>query len=408
MAAFEYVALDARGKERKGVIEGDTPRSVRQALREQSLTPMSVASIASDAAVASKSKSKQRVSGRRGFKRGELALVTRQLATLVQAGLPLEEALQAIGDQSEQARTQGITLGVRARVREGYSLAGSLAEFPQAFPAMFRATIDAGEQSGKLDGVLDRLADYTESRQNLSQKAQTALIYPALLVLISIAVVGFMLSFVVPKIVSVFASSGAELPTLTRILISASEFVQNWWWLLIGIAITLGIGLRWLLNRPGPRSTWHATLLKLPIIGRLTRGLNTARFMRTLSILASSGVPVLESLRIAGEVISNMPMRAAVDAAAVKIREGAPISRSLKDQGVFPPMTIHLISSGEASGELDNMLERAAVNQERETEAMIDGLMSIVEPAVIVIMGVVVLLIVLAILLPIFNMNQLL
>ncbi|MEL6871093.1 MAG: type II secretion system F family protein, partial [Pseudomonadota bacterium] len=213
---------------------------------------------------------------------------------------------------------------------------------------------------------------------------------------------------VVPKIVSVFDSSEAQLPLLTTILISASEFLQQWWWLLLALAIAAVFGIRYLLGQPGPRAWWHATLLKMPIVGRLTRGLNTARFMRTLSILASSGVPVLESLKIAGEVIESVPMRNAVDAAAVKIREGAPISRSLKDQRVFPPMTIHLLSSGEASGELDDMLERAAVNQERETESLITGLMSIVEPAIIVFMGLIVLLIVLAILLPIFNMNQLL
>ncbi|MEM9173277.1 MAG: type II secretion system inner membrane protein GspF [Pseudomonadota bacterium] len=405
MAAFEYIALDTSGKQRKGVIEGDTPKSVRQSLREQSLTPMSVSAIATRGGDAKAAKPGRTV--RRGLSSAELALVTRQLATLVQAGLPLEEALRAIGDQAENARTQSVVMGVRARVREGYSLSGSMAEFPQAFPAMFRATVDAGEQSGKLDGVLERLADYTENRQNLSQKARTAMIYPALLVLVSLGIVAFMLAYVVPKIVSVFISTGAELPALTSVLLAISEFVQSWWWALLLVIAGIIIGLRFVLSKPGPKASWHATLLKLPLVGRLTRGLNTARFMRTLSILASSGVPVLDSLRIAGEVVQNVPMRKAVDAAAVKIREGAPISRSLKDQGVFPPMTIHLLSSGEASGELDQMLERAAVNQERETDGLITGLMSIVEPLIIVIMGFLILLIVLAILLPIFNMNQL-
>ncbi len=405
MAAFEYVALDTRGKQKKGVLEGDTARQVRQSLREQSLTPMSVEQIATRGKTTGTATT---LGIRRSLSSSELSLVTRQLATLVQAGLPLEEALQAIGDQSEQPRTQSIVLGVRARVREGYSLAGSLAEFPGAFPSMFRATIDAGEQSGKLDGVLERLADYTENRQNLSQKARSALIYPILLVIMSIIVVAFMLSYVVPKVVSVFTSTGTELPLLTRILISASEFVQSYWWLLILGAVAVVMLIRYILSRPGPKARWHATLLRLPLVGRLTRGLNTARFMRTLSILASSGVPVLDSLRIAGEVIDNIPMRRAVDEAAIRIREGAPISRSLKEQKVFPPMTIHLISSGESSGQLDDMLERAAVNQEREMDGLISGLMSIIEPLVIVFMGGIVLTIVLAILLPIFNMNQLL
>lgn len=406
MAAFEYVALDQRGKNKKGVLEGDTPRSVRQALREQSLTPVSVTQIESK--TARKHAGSQSLGVRRSLSGAELSLVTRQLATLVQAGLPLEEALQAIGEQSEKPKTKSIILGVRAKVREGYSLAKSLGDFPQAFPAMFRATIDAGEQSGKLDGVLERLADYTENRQNLSQKAASALIYPIVLVVLSLCVVAFMLAYVVPKVVSVFTSTGAELPVLTRWMIATSEFVQSWWWLLIIACIAIVVGIRYILSRPGPKKSWHQVILKMPIFGRLTRGLNTARFMRTLSILASSGVPVLDSLKIAGEVVSSIPMREGVDIAATKIREGAPISRSFKEQAVFPPMTIHLISSGEASGELDNMLERAAVNQEREMEGLIDGLMSIVEPLVIVFMGGVVLLIVLAILLPIFNMNDIL
>ncbi|MFK8054051.1 MAG: type II secretion system inner membrane protein GspF, partial [Woeseiaceae bacterium] len=403
MAAFEYIALDTRGKQKKGVLEGDTPRSVRQTLREQSLTPMSVTQVQSKSL---DTNNKQRAfTVRRSLSSAELALVTRQLATLVQAGLPLEEALQAIGEQSEQPRTKSIVLGVRAKVREGYSLASSLAEFPQAFPAMFRATIDAGEQSGKLDGVLDRLADYTENRQNLSQKAKSALIYPTMLIILSLCVVAFMLSYVVPKIVSVVSSAGGELPALTKALIASSEFIRSWWWLLIIGAVALFLGIRWLLSKPGPKKSWHQTILQMPVFGRLARGLNTARFMRTLSILASSGVPVLDSLKIAGEVVGNVPMREGIDIAANKIREGAPISRSFKEQQVFPPMTIHLISSGEASGELDNMLERAAVNQEREMNGLIDGLMSIVEPLIIVFMGVVVLVIVMAILLPIFNMN---
>ena len=248
----------------------------------------------------------------------------------------------------------------------------------------------------------------TSCTRPASQKARSALIYPILLVIMSIVVVAFMLAYVVPKVVSVFTSTGAELPWLTRALIAASEFVQSYWWLLLVGAIALIAGVRYVLSRPGPKARWHAVQLNLPLFGRLTRGLNTARFMRTLSILASSGVPVLDSLRIAGEVISNVPMRRAVDEAAIRIREGAPISRSLKEQGVFPPMTIHLISSGEASGKLDDMLERAAVNQEREMDGLIAGLMSIVEPLVIVFMGLIVLTIVLAILLPIFNMNQLL
>ncbi|MEN7341943.1 MAG: type II secretion system inner membrane protein GspF [Pseudomonadota bacterium] len=402
MAAFEYVALDARGKQKKGVLEGDTAKSVRQSLREQALTPMSVVAVESQRAGGT---GKRQRSIRGGLSGSELALITRQLATLVQAGLPLEEALRAIGEQSERPKTKSIVLGARAKVREGYSLAKSLGEFPQAFPAMLRATVDAGEQSGKLDGVLERLADYTENRQNLSQKARGALIYPILLVLLSIGVVIFMLANVVPKIVSVYASTDAALPGLTQVMLNISEFIQQWWWALVGGVVFTVFGVSKLLQQPGPKKRWHEMQLRIPVVGPLIRGLNTARFMRTLSILASSGVPVLDSLRIAGEVIMNVPMREGVDVAANQIREGASIARSFQEQKVFPPMTIHLISSGEASGELDNMLERAAVNQERETESLINGLMAIVEPVIIIFMGGLVLLIVMAILLPIFNLN---
>ncbi|WP_405220220.1 type II secretion system inner membrane protein GspF [Lentisalinibacter sediminis] len=402
MGAFEYVALDSAGKEKKGVLEGDTARQVRQLLRERALVPLEVSE------VAEKESARQFSVGlRRGFSATELALVTRQLATLVNSGMPLEETLQAVAQQTEKPRTQSILLGVRARVMEGHTLADGLEEFPQAFPEIYRATVSAGEQSGHLDAVLERLADYTETRQALRQRITNALVYPIVLVLMSLGIIAFMLSYVVPQVVGVFETTGAELPILTRLLIGISDFLREWWWLLIAGIAAVAFGVWRLLKIEGPRRRYHRLLLRLPLIGRITRGVNTARFTRTLSILAGSGVPVLEALKISAEVIMNVPMREAVQEASLRVREGGAISRSLSASRLFPPMTIHLISSGESSGQLEQMLGRAADNQEREMDGLITTMMGIMEPLLIVFMGGVVLTIVLAILLPIFQINNL-
>ncbi len=402
MGAFEYTAVDPTGRETRGLIEGDTPRQVRQLLRDRRLLPLTVSEVAEK-----ESTRQQSFTWRRSMSAADLSLVTRQIATLVQSALPLEEALLAVSDQTETPRVKSILLGVRSKVMEGHTLADGLGDFPKAFPELYRATIAAGEQSGHLDAILERLADYTESRQELHQKIQNAMIYPVVLTTLALLIVGGMLIYVVPKVVSVFANTGRELPVLTRVLIALSDYLRDY-----GIFMAIGIGiLAWLVRRllkqPGPRLAWHRTLLRLPILGRLTRGFNTARFTRTLSILTGSGVPVLEALRISAEVVTNMPMQAAVQEAAARIREGAPIGKSLAASGHFPPICIHLISSGEASGQLETLLARAAANQERETDGLIAALMGLMEPALIVTMGIVVLMIVLAILLPIFQLNQL-
>ncbi|HUO82421.1 MAG TPA: type II secretion system inner membrane protein GspF [Gammaproteobacteria bacterium] len=403
MGAFEYTAIDAGGKERKGVLEGDTARQVRQALRDRALLPLQVTEVAQREA----KRQRRGLSLRRGIAAMDLALVTRQLATLVQSGLPLEEALLAIGEQNEKPRLKSILLGVRSRVMEGHSLADGLADFPQAFPEIFRATVAAGEQSGHLDAVLERLADYTEGRQVLRQKVANALVYPIILTLLALLIVSGLLVYVVPKVVGVFENTGAELPLLTQALIATSDFLRgNGIYLLILIAAGAFVARR-VLRREDARRRWHRFLLRVPLVGRLTRGVNTARFTRTFSILAGSGVPVLESLRIAGAVVTNLPMRDAVSEAALRVREGAPIGKSMAASKVFPPMTIHLISSGEASGQLETMLGRAATNQEREMDGLIAALLAIMEPALIITMGVVVLIIVIAILLPIFELNEL-
>lgn len=403
MGAFAYVAVDGSGRERKGVLEGDTARQVRQLLRDQSLLPVSVSEVATE-------ERRQRGTAytfRRGLSATDLSLITRQLATLVHSGLPLDEALQAVSEQTEKPRVKSILLGVRAKVLEGHSLADGLGDFPAVFPDLYRATVAAGEQSGHLDTVLERLSDYTESREQLRSRTLTAMLYPVMLFVVCAAIVFLLLAFVVPKIVKQFENSKAALPILTQGLIAISDFARNWGWLVILFA-GLGIWLftRWLRD-PAARRRYHAVLLRLPLIGKVVRGNNTARFARTLSTLTSSAVPVLEALRISGEVVTNLPMRDAVQEAAARVREGASIARSLGASRMFPPMMIHLIASGETSGDLETMLDRAATNQEREMDAILSTVVGLLGPLMILVMGGFVLLIVLAMLLPIFQLNEL-
>jgi len=402
MGAFEFVALDKQGKESRGLLEGDTAKHVRQILRERQLLPVKVTEVTRKESVR-----RDRFTLRRGLSASDLALMTRQLATLSQSGLPLEEALLAVSQQSENPRAQSILLGVRSRVMEGHSLADGLAEFPQAFPELYRATVSAGEQSGHLDAVLERLAEFTESRQILQQQVRNALIYPIALVVTATGIISFMLAYVVPKIINIFENYDQQLPVLTRIMIGTSDIIRGYWFVIIAALLVLIFGIRQLLKREGPRRRFHHLLLHLPIVARLTRGINTARFTQTLSILAGSGVPILESLRIAAQVVVNIPMREAVEEAALRIREGGMISRSLATSKLFPPMTTHLISSGEASGRLEEMLSRAAINQEREVDGLISTMLGIMQPLLVIVMAIIVLLIVLAILLPIFEINNL-
>jgi general secretion pathway protein F len=402
MGAFEYTAVDDGGRQRRGVLDGDTARQVRQTLRDRGLIPLSVAEV-----VEKQAGGRPSFSFRRGISPMDLALVTRQLATLVRSSMPLEESLLAVSQQSDKPRLKSILLGVRSRVMEGHSLAEGLADFPQAFPELFRATVAAGEQSGHLDTILERLADYAETRQQLRQRVMHALIYPTILTVLALLIVSGLLVYVVPQVVGVFENTGQQLPGLTAGLIAMSDFLRENGVILLVVFIALAFGVRRILKQPGPRRRYHRFLLRLPVIGRLTQGINTARFTRTLSILAGSGVPVLEALRISGEVVNNIPMREAVDETSLRVREGAPIGASLASSRLFPPMTLHLISSGEASGELETMLERAAVNQEREVDGLIATMLSILEPVLILAMGAIVLVIVLAILMPIFELNQL-
>jgi len=298
-------------------------------------------------------------------------------------------------------------MAVRSRVMEGHSLASALDEHPAVFPELYRATTAAGEQSGHLDVVLERLADYTEARLQTRQKMMLALLYPLILTSLAVLVVIGLLTYVVPQVVQVFDSLGQDLPLLTRMLLAVSGFFREYGLIVLGIVIVLAVVYILLLRRPGFRRAVHRVQLRLPLVGRLTRGLNTSRYSRTLSILLASSVPVLEALRISGQVISKVPMREAVERTAVKVREGAELHVSLGESGYFSPMTVQLIASGEASGNLEQMLERAAIQQERETDTVVQAMLGLFEPLLILSMGLMVLLIVLAILLPIFDLNQL-
>jgi general secretion pathway protein F len=403
MSGFEYSALEATGRETRGVIEADTERHARSLLRERGLAPLTVESIR---AATVQSGRRERFS-RPGLSRKNLALVTRQFATLVRAGLTIEESLNVLIEQTESAGARTLFAAVRARVLEGQSLSHSLAEFPNAFPQIYRAMIEAGEQSGRLGDVLERLADYTENREALRDQVIVAFIYPVLLTVVAFLVIAFLVTYVVPQVTRVFVNLGQTLPLATRALIAISDFARasGAFWL-AGLVLAFVAG-RMLLRDESRRRRWHGALLRLPLAGRLIRGVNAARFADTLGILTSSGVPLLASLQSAAGVLTNLPMRAAVDEAVRRVREGGALAPALGAAKLFPPIVIHLIASGEATGRLDTMLARAAEAQSRELVNWTRGLTALLGPLLIVAMGGIVLFLVVAILLPIFEMNQL-
>lgn len=403
MPAFDYVALDARGKQKKGVLEGDSPRQVRQQLKEQGLVPLSVEMNSQRA----KEQTGKVSIGRVSISASDLALITRQMATLLAAGLPLEEALRAVSRQQEKPKVKSMMLAIRSKVVEGHSLASSLQEFPQSFPELYRATVAAGEHSGHLDLVLEQLADYTESRYRTRKKVQGAMIYPIVLTLFAVIIVMGMLTFVVPKIVAVFESSKHELPAITRFLIATSDFLQTWWWLLALLVAAAVTAFRRALKNEDFRHGFHAWMLRAPLLGRINRGLDASRVASTLAILSRSGVPLVDAMRIAGQVASNVCIRESVLEGAVKLKEGSSLFTALDASGYFPPMMMQMIASGENSGELDSMLARAATNQERELEDLIDTIVALFEPLMLVVMGGVVMMIVLSIMMPILSMNSL-
>lgn len=404
MPAYTYRAITAQGDEKQGILEADTERQLRQQLRQQGLLPLQLALVTEKAAV---NKILALPTRRQRLPINDLALLTRQLATLLAAGLPIAEALLAIAEQADKAKVKHLIMAVRGKVLEGHSLAAAMANFPSAFSNLYRATVAAGEQTGKLDAVLERLADYNEQQQIIQQKIQHALLYPSLMLVVALAIVSFLLMSVVPKIVGIFSNSGQALPILTQLLLNISGFVQQAGIYLIFILAGAIIYWRYLLRtRETLRYRAHLFLLRLPLLGRTIKIVNTARFARTLGILSSSGVDVLEAMRVSTQVISNLPIKQAVMEANTKVREGSSMHRALQQTNYFSPMSIHLIASGESSGQLEAMLSRVADNQDRAVLQLIETSLTLFEPLLILLMGAVVLFIVLAILLPIFSLDQ--
>jgi general secretion pathway protein F len=390
MPAFRYEAADASGRTDKGVIEADSARQARTVLRARGLTPLVVDALGAQATKRAASSFGKRLTAQ------ENALVTRQLASLLVAGLPLDEALAALADQAERAYVGELLAAIRSEVVGGSSLSVALAQHPRDFPDIYRALVSAGEHSGNLGLVLTRLADYIESRNALTSKIKLAFTYPAIVTVVAFAIVIFL-----------FANTKQKLPTLTVIMLWLSDFVRNWGWLAAIVLVVIGLIIRNLLKQPALRLSWHKWLLTAPLFGKLVRGYNTARFASTLAILTSAGVPILRGLQAAGETLNNVALKTNVEDASTRVREGTSLARALAAQNQFPPVLVHLIRSGEATGNLPAMLERAAQGEAQELERRTLFLTGLLEPALILTMGVVVLLIVLAVLMPIIEINQL-
>jgi general secretion pathway protein F len=400
MPSYRYEAADATGRVERGLIDADTERNARQALRSRGLLPLSLR-----AARDGQARGGQMLKGPR-LSDSDLGWLTRQLASLLAARLPLDAALSATLEQAEREHVVQTLASVRADIRAGHRLAEALAAHPRDFPPIYQALIDAGEQSGDLPQVMEKLAEYIETRGALRNKVLTAFIYPAIVTVVSIAIVVFLLSYVVPQVVGAFSQTHQTLPLLTRLMLSASAFVRDWG-AIMALALTALIFLwRWHLRDPSARVAWHARVLRLPILGRYVLGVNTARYAATLAILTSSGVPLLVALDAARRTLGNDKLRHAVDEACQYVREGSTLAAALQAQKVFPPLLIHLIGSGERTGELPAMLERAARTLSNDLERRAATMTALLEPLMILIMGGLVLVIVLAVMMPIIEINQ--
>jgi len=401
MAAFEYQAIDASGAKKSGLIEADTAKQARQQLRAMRFMPVSIDEVTGNQQDSSVKNRRDKIDV------NTLSLITRQIATLINAGQPVETAYYAVSQQTQKPQAKRILLSVRARVLEGYPLSDALRDYPRVFDAMYCASVNAGEQSGLLDIVMERLADYLESRQELQRKTSLALIYPILLTFVSIVLVAGLLTFVVPQIIQVFEGFDQELPVLTQMLIQLSEFFQNWGLHFFAVLFLLIVLYQQAMKVPSLSNIRDHLLLKLPMIRYLVKLANTSRFTRTMSILVSSGVTALDAMHISTQVILNQPIKKAVINAAERVREGEHISVALEQTGYFSPLVLQLIKSGESSGQLGDMLERCAKSEESEFAGVTALFVGLFEPGMILLMGVVVMVIVLAILLPIFDMNDL-
>jgi general secretion pathway protein F len=402
MAAFEYHALDGTGRTRKGVIEADSARHARSLLRDQELMPTKVNVTASQATNKGSALSFQRKLGHL-----DRVLFTRQLATLVGASLPIEEALGAVAEQADKQYVKGLIMAIRSKVLEGHSLAVSLGDHGSSFNDLYRATVAAGEQSGFLDKVLENLADYEERQFSATRNVEMAMIYPAVLLTMAVLIISGLMVYIVPDMVNVIVDTGQQLPWFTTVLIAATDLLAGYWWLLIiSIALLVAV-MRWLLAQPRMRLRWDRWKFDMPLIQRITRSANAARYTNTLSILTRSGVPLVEAMHIASSVVSNQWLRRALTEATQRVSEGVSFHISLKKVGQMPPMLLHMVAAGEQSGSLDTMLGRVADFQQSEVERVVSALVKLFEPLMLLLMGGVVLFIVMAILLPMLSMNQL-
>jgi general secretion pathway protein F len=402
--AFRYEAVDASGNTKKGVVNADSVRAARADLRARELAPITVDAITTQ--LDESGKTKARAFGDH-LSTIELALFTRQLASLLEASLPLEQAFTALLEQAERPFVRDLIASIRSEVMGGSSLSDALSQHPRDFAEIYRALVASGEQIGQLSRVLSRLADFIERRNALVQKVKLAFTYPAIVTVVAFAIVIFLLTYVVPQIVSVFANTKQKLPVLTIIMLAVSDFVRNQGWIVLLVLVAAGFSWNRALKNPVIKKRWHTWLLTAPLYGKFERSLNTSRFASTLAITTGSGVPILRALQTSRDTLSNVAMREQVDDATASVREGVGLARALSAHKHFPPMLIHMIRAGEVTGELPAMLDRAASAQEQDLERRAMTIAGLLEPALILAMGVVVLLIVLAVLMPIIEINQL-
>ncbi len=399
MDVFQYEALNTAGRTVTGVVQADTPRQARTQLRARGLLPSMVGQV--------HAKARARQLWARGISAAELSLVTRQMATLLDSGLTMEQSLNALIEEAAEPKTREVLTGVKTELTAGMSLAGALGMYEKSFPDFYRALVHGGEDSGALPTVLQHLADYLDAHQALKQKTSLALLYPVLVTVVAIMIVTGLLVYVVPQVVGVFQQSRQSLPLLTRALIGLSDFLRAIWPYLIALIIGAVVAARMALRRDAVKVRWHALLLRMPWLGSLIRGVNTSRFASTLAILVSGGVPLLAALNSGARVVTNRVMKNAVERAIERVREGTSLARALGETRTFPPLLVHLVASGEASGKLEQMLERAAHLETRALERRLAVFLTLLEPVMILVMGGIVLMIVLAILLPIIEINQL-
>jgi general secretion pathway protein F len=399
MPAFKFEAASVDGKTQKGILDADSAKHARSLLRDKGLTALDVEPVTGQVGAG------PALGGK--ISSSELAESTRQLSSLLTARLPLEQALAVVVEQAERPLVRDRFAAVRSEIVSGQTFSQGLAKYPRDFPELYRSLIAAGEQSGDLAQIVGRLADYIESRTALSQKITLAFVYPAIVTLVAMMVIIALLTYVVPQVVTVFSTTKQQLPFLTIALIAVSNFLRAWWWLMLALVVFAGFGAASLLKSPTLRLAWHKRMLKLPLFGRLIRGVNTARFASTLAILTSSGVPLIKALEAGRQTLTNDALKFNVVDAISRVREGTPLSRALAAGGQFPPMVVHMIASGEATGNLSEMLERTATTLSGETERRAVALTTILEPLLILGMGLIVLVIVLAVMLPIIEINQL-